>query len=128
MARTEGERGNARSRAMSPGQGPVRLPDESWAPLEDAIQRFVTTWRQGPRPALDDYLAGAGPLRQALLVELVHTELELRLKEGELARVEEYLARYPELAGDRAAVVGLIAAEHAFRRRREPGLSLSEYL
>ena len=36
--------------------------------------------------------------RLALLVELVHVELELRLKAGEPARVEEYLRRYPELA------------------------------
>src|SRR5262249_23561520 len=55
-------------------------------------------------------------------------DLELRLKAGEAARVEEYLARYPELAGDRAATLGLIAAEHELRRRREPGLALEEYL
>jgi hypothetical protein len=46
----------------------------------------------------------------------VHLELELRLKAGEAARAEEYLARYPELAGDTAAL-DLITAEHELRRR-----------
>jgi predicted ATPase len=61
-------------------------------------------------------------------VELVHVDLELRLKGGEPARVEEYLARYPSLAADRAAVVDLILTEHEVRRRREAGLSLDNYL
>src|SRR5262249_47737030 len=47
---------------------------------------------------------------------------------GEAARAEEYLVRYPELAGDTAAAVTLIAAEHELRRRREPCLCLDEYL
>jgi hypothetical protein len=58
----------------------------------------------------------------------VHLELELRLKAGEAARAEEYLARYPELAGDSAAALDLIAAEHELRRRGEPDLSLNDYL
>ena len=65
---------------------------------------------------------------RTLLIELVHTELELRLKSREAARVEEYLARYPELADDRAAVLGLIAAEYGLRRRGEPDPPLDEYL
>ena len=98
---------------------------EDCAPLEAAIKRFVAAWRQGARPALDDYLSAGGRLRHLLLVELVHTDLELRLKAGEAARAEEYLGRYSELAGDTA--VELIVAEYALRRRREPGLSLADY-
>src|SRR5262249_5852753 len=63
-----------------------------------------------------------------VLVELVHIDLELRLKAGESARVEEYLARFPELAGDRAVTLDLIAAEHGLRRRQEPAFALDEYL
>src|SRR3954449_11800542 len=98
-----------------------------WAALEEAIGCFVAAWREGPRPVIDDYLRASGRLRQALLIELVHTELELRLKAGEAARVEEHLARYPELVDDGAAVVELIAAEFEMRRRCEPELSLGEY-
>src|SRR5262249_54820887 len=37
-------------------------------------------------------------------------------------------ARYPQLAGDTAAALGLITAEHRLRRRSEPDLSLDDYL
>jgi serine/threonine protein kinase len=97
-----------------------------WAALEEAIGCFVDAWRDGPRPVIDHYLMTSGRLRQALLIELVHTELELRLKAGESVRVEEHLRRYPELVDDRA-VVELIAAEFELRRHREPELSLGEY-
>src|SRR5215471_21489162 len=99
-----------------------------WLALKDAIRRFESTHRQGCRPRIDDYLPRDGPLRLRILVELVHIDLELRLKGGEAARVEEYLSRYPELAGDHAIAVELIAAELELRRRREPGLALEDYL
>jgi serine/threonine-protein kinase len=98
-----------------------------WPALEGLIKRFEEAWHRGLRPAIDDYLPGDAEMRQVLLVELVHTELEFRLKSEEAARVEEYLARYPELAGDSTAVVGLLAAEFAFRKRVEPDARLDEY-
>jgi predicted ATPase len=103
-------------------------PAEDWVALKDAVTRFEGAWRQGPRPVIDDFLPTGDPPRARVLIELVHIDLELRLKAGEAARVEEYLARYPELAGDRAVALGLIAAEHELRRRREPGLALNDYL
>src|SRR5262249_47251869 len=112
---------------MSPEpEGTLIIARADWLPLEDAIKRFVLAWRQGSRPAIDDYLP-AGDLRHAFLVELVHTELELRLKAGEPARVEEYLARYPELIPDRATILELLVVEYELRRRREPGLALDEF-
>jgi predicted ATPase len=96
--------------------------------LKDAVHRFEDSWRQGARPAIDDYLPADDGRRHRLLVELVHIELELRLKAGEAPRVEEYLARYPQLAGDRAAALGLVVVEYELRRRREPGLALDDYL
>lgn len=102
--------------------------DDDWPALEDAIKRFVSAWRQGPRPAINNYLPADGELRYPLLIELVHTDLELRLKAGEAARVEEYLACYPELAGDTPAAVELIVAERELRRRGEPDLTLDDYL
>src|SRR5262249_27175049 len=114
---------------MSAGPQPVRPPaDEEWSALKDAVHRFEDAWRQGARPAIDDYLPPGDGRRHRLLVELAHIELELRLKAGEAARVEEYLARYPELAGDRAAALGLVVVEYELRRRREPGLGLDDYV
>src|SRR5262249_35652496 len=92
---------------MTPGDTVIRPPaHQDWAAFERAIRRFVQAWRQGARPAIEGYLPRQGPAK-GLLIELIHTELELRLKGGEAARVEEYLARYPELADDQAFVLEL---------------------
>src|SRR5262249_61545234 len=114
---------------MVPGEEPVRLiGDTGWSSLEGPIKQFVQAWRAGRRPAIEDCLPTGGPWRSPLLIELAHTELELRIKAGEKVRAEEYLAKYPALREDRAAAVHLIAAEHDLRRRAEPELDLHEYL
>src|SRR5262249_39059663 len=114
---------------MLPTPEPAPLPlTENWPALKDAIKRFEQSWRQGPRPVIDDFLPADDSLRSRVLIELVHIDLELRLKAGEAARVEEYLTRYPKLADDRAVPLGLIAAEYDLRRRSERGLSLDDYV
>src|SRR4051812_26537473 len=102
------------------------LAGSAWEGFEDVIRRFEDAWKGPARPEIIAYLP-TGTGRSRLLTELVHVELEYRLRAGESARVEEYLARYPELADDRLVVLELIAAEHEFRRRREPGLVLGEF-
>jgi serine/threonine protein kinase len=102
------------------------MSDNAWDELEDLIRRFEDAWQGRSRPEIVAYLpTGAG--RTRLLTELVQVDLEYRLRAGESARVEEYLARFPELANDRTVMLELIAVEHEFRRRREPGLALSEF-
>jgi tRNA A-37 threonylcarbamoyl transferase component Bud32 len=66
--------------------------------------------------------------RRALLIELVHEDLEYRLKAGEAMRVERYLERYPELAGDRHVVLDLLQREYQLRRSCDPEIRLEEYL
>jgi predicted ATPase len=100
---------------------------EDWSALEHVIKRFVAAWRQGERPSIDDAVRAGGG-QHLLLVELAHTELELRLKAGEPARAEEYLTRYPALADDTAAAVDLIGAEYDLRRRAEPHLPPDEFV
>jgi WD40 repeat protein len=108
---------------------PVTPPlAEDWSAVKDAIKRFEHDWRQVARPMIDKYLPSDDSLRSRVLVELVHIDLELRLKAGDSARVEEYLARYAELIDNRAVTLELIAAEHEMRRRREAGLAIDEYL
>jgi serine/threonine protein kinase/Flp pilus assembly protein TadD len=104
------------------------LPTEAWTRLEQILERFENAWLGSERPLLDDFLQEASPAeRHALLVELVHAELEFRVKAGEPVRVEDYLPRFPELGCDRRVLVDLLAAEYEQRRRREPGLLPEEY-
>src|SRR3954465_2608732 len=103
------------------------LNDNDRDEFEDVIRRFEDSWQRRERPEIITYLpTGAG--RTRLLTELIHVDLEYRLRAGESARVEEYLARFQELTADRVVMLELIAAEHEFRRRREPGLALGEFL
>ncbi len=105
-----------------------RLSSEAQSRLESAVARFEDGWQAGTTPSIHDYLPAAGPEREALLAELVHADLEWRLKGRQSVRVESYLKGFPELAGNPAAVLDLIRAEYRFRLRTEPGLKLEEYL
>ncbi len=80
------------------------LPPEVWARLEPVLNRFEDAWQGGERPVLADYLAEAGVERLALLRELIHIDLEYRLKAGERARTQDYLNRFPEIARDTCVV------------------------
>ena len=102
-------------------------PDE-WAVVHGIVTRFEQALRGGERPSIEAALALAGPWRATVLVELLHSDLEWRLKAGEPARVEDYLAGFPEMNRDRRSLVGLLAAEWTIRRRTEPTLDGDEYL
>jgi WD40 repeat protein len=90
--------------------------------MERILEAFEDAWRRGECPDLADYLPAVGPDRFRLLVELAHEDLDYRLKAGGAARVEDYLRRYPELAGDADAVVSLIAAEWQLRVPQTKGM------
>jgi tetratricopeptide (TPR) repeat protein/predicted Ser/Thr protein kinase len=90
------------------------------------VDRFEDAWRRGERPPIEDYLP-TGKTDPELLAQLVHADLEFRLNQGELVRVEAYLERYPELTADRGTVVALIEAEYYLRRLRDPALTPQEY-
>jgi WD40 repeat protein/serine/threonine protein kinase len=96
--------------------------------LMPQVERFEGAWERGERPAIADYLPPGGPERRAVLVHLLHVDLERRLKADELVRVEAYLADYPELAKEAGVVLDLLRTEYALRRAREPRLGLADYL
>jgi hypothetical protein len=114
MAVTKGERSDLTSMVRA-----------QWEPL---LRRFDRAWQLGPPPVIEDYLPADESAHLAVLVELVHTDLEYRLKAGEPARVEQYLTRFPVLGCDAGAELGLIRAEWELRGRREGGLAPEEYL
>jgi predicted ATPase/tRNA A-37 threonylcarbamoyl transferase component Bud32 len=103
------------------------LSSPSWSRCEGLIKAFEEAWRRGQVPSIGDYLHADGPERHALLVELVHVDLEFRLKAGEPARIETYLRAHPELAGNRRTTLDLIVAECELRRHHQGGVSLDEY-
>jgi serine/threonine protein kinase len=95
---------------------------------EHLLKAFEAGLRRGERPPLADYLLQGPADSLPLLAELVQLDLEYRLRAGEPARVEAYLADYPALAADRDRALGLIEAEFQLRRAREPDLAREEYL
>jgi serine/threonine protein kinase/Tfp pilus assembly protein PilF len=119
---------STRRRCTSTGSAAASVSDQSWKHLEAILDDFKQAWQRGERPSLADFLDRAkGPAeQQALLVELVHEDLEERSKAAEAVRVEEYLQRIPALGSNRAELVELIAAEFALRR--ETGCASDEYL
>jgi tetratricopeptide (TPR) repeat protein len=96
-----------------------RQPDNwlgSAAQREQLLDAFEEAWRRRARPPLEQFLP-EGPERLATLLELAQTELELRLRAGEAARAEDYLARFPDLADDSGAAVALVLWEIRLRCR-----------
>jgi WD40 repeat protein len=104
-----------------------QFPSDEWAALERVLAAFEEAWQQGRRPALEDYLPAGPDAPLTLLEELVHLDLEYRLKAGEPARVESYLERFPRLQHERDLALGLIQAEHSLRQHDEPGLEIEDY-
>jgi WD40 repeat protein/serine/threonine protein kinase len=105
------------------------LPDEGLCTERlQIVDRFEEAWQRGKQPAIDEYLPPGPVQRGQLLRELVHIDLELRLKVGEHARVEDYLGRYPELADDLDGLASLVLAECRHRQTREPDLSYEEFI
>jgi predicted ATPase len=107
---------------------PPTLTGSAWADFEDVIRRFEDAWQGPARPDIAAYLPAGATGHARLLTELVHVDLEYRLRAGEAARVEDYLARYPALADDSEAVLGLVTAEFELRRRGDTQLAIADYL
>lgn len=94
------------------------------AERESLIERFEEAWLSETPPALAEFAAN---LDKYTLVELVHVDLECRLKRGDAARVEMYMEAFPELAADPGVAMNLIANEYELRLRRESDLSIDEF-
>jgi hypothetical protein len=85
-------------------------PDHS-ARLQQRVDEHRQRCRDDQWPALSETLEDAGADRWALLIQLVHADMELRLRDGQAVRVESYLDRFPELRDDSDVQLGLIARE-----------------
>lgn len=94
---------------------------------EDVIRQFERAWLNGESPDIAKFLPEEATARAAILPQLVLVDLEFRLKRREPARVETYLQRFPELAGNPTAIQEFLSVEFHLRRRFEPLLSPAEY-
>src|SRR5262245_21237244 len=90
--------------------------EEIPAEFEDIIRRFEEAWQAEKCPDIERYVPAPLPGNTRLLFELVHIDLDLRLRAGEAALVEHYLDRFPLLGRNRDAVLELIVAEYTLRR------------
>lgn len=94
---------------------------------DDLLEAFEQAWWRGERPSIEAYLRGEGPDRTRLLAELLHTDMEFRLKASEPARVENYLGRFDEIGKNSELLLELLQWEYRVRRRLEPNLQILEY-
>ena len=108
--------------------GQATLSREVAGRVDEISDRFEQAWRRGECPRIENFLPRSEAEREAVLVELVHVELECRLDAGETPRVETYFERFRELENDASFALELISAEYALRCRRQESVSVDEYL
>ena len=80
------------------------LESHTWDDLQAVVRSFRQAINRGERPAIEAYAPEGIPDRKAVLLELVHEELEIRIKAGEPLSLASYFVRFPELWADPAAV------------------------
>ncbi len=88
-------------------QAPVRekLTPGDKRQFEAAIARFEEAWHAGTPPDIAAFLPPEpGPLRTALLQELIAIDKEFRRAAGDVRSNDEYQALFPELAADPSAL------------------------
>jgi tetratricopeptide (TPR) repeat protein/tRNA A-37 threonylcarbamoyl transferase component Bud32 len=99
---------------MTAGNGPEAQGADS-AKLLELVECFEDAWRQGKRPRLEEFLASTQRHDLEALRLLVSVDLEYRRKAGEDARVDDYLAHYPELAVSGAQGLEMLCSPSALR-------------
>ncbi len=92
------------------------LDSQAWDRLQVLVRSFRQAIQRGEKPAIEVYAPEGIPDRKAVLVELMHEELEVRAKAGEPLSLVSYLERFPEVTADPAAFRELMATEFECRR------------
>lgn len=103
---------------MSFGLGSLKT--EHWRQLQDIAEHFEKAWDavkgRGEAPALGEFLPAPGDvLRPVALHELIKTDLEIRWRNAQPARLEDYLQRFPELGPPDGLPVALVYEEYRVR-------------
>jgi formylglycine-generating enzyme required for sulfatase activity len=113
---------------MKPGFSAIaNLPEGLWQACDLVLHRFEEDRKAGNACALDGYACQVpSELRQLLLVELIHLDMEFRCQNGQPLRIEYYLEKYPDLSQNRQVVWALLLGEiqHARAGPLPPPLEL----
>jgi serine/threonine protein kinase len=112
---------------MKPESRLESLSQVDQSTVETIIERFEIAWEADPPPSLEDFIPENDLLRKIVLVELIHADLDFKIKSGKKARIENYFKRFPDLKSDQDIFCELIDAEFHLRKRSEPLLRQSEY-
>jgi eukaryotic-like serine/threonine-protein kinase len=75
-----------------------RLNPKQRAEVGGRVEAFEQAWQSGQPPEIASLLPADPEVRQALLIELVHIDMERRTKAGRPIGVEFYLKNFPDLA------------------------------
>ncbi len=94
--------------------------------IDSVCEAFERAFQKHPRPNVESFLQGEGPARWQMLLALVNSELELRLRQGEAARLKEYIERYPELLHFPNELSALLLTEVKLLGKRQ-ALVLEDY-
>ncbi|MGI9515875.1 MAG: serine/threonine-protein kinase [Pirellulaceae bacterium] len=95
--------------------------------LEELIGEFSSALSDGSGPEIENFLPVHESGRITVLKELVATELESRIISGNIARVEDYFDRFPEIERHPDVLVDLVQFEYTTRTRLEPDLDIVEF-
>lgn len=118
------------NKADEPNRSP--LDDEAKSRIERTVRRFrqaLEATVDQERPAnISDYLPReAGPLRLAMLEQLIACDLEVRYARGQKPVVEDYLLRFDEIPQEPKTPIGLLVAEYNARKLTGEDVSQDEF-
>ena len=101
-----------------------RFPPFAALQLRDDFEKAL---REGKLPAIEDFLHNPLVPRPLVLQHLVALDLDERLRRREHVRLEEYLARFPDLPRESEAIADLLLLEYEGRTRVERDIPFAEY-
>src|SRR5262245_30405303 len=82
----------------APRSGNESLPLSLAQRVDAACNRFEHAWKEGRRPAVEDFLADTPEAdRAVLLLQLIALDIDYRRLAGEDPQPEQYHARFPEI-------------------------------
>ena len=100
-----------------------------WGQLSEHIDALIAAWETGEPPELARFVpADPPPLRRLTLIEAVKIDLEYRWKEPARPKtIEQYVADFPELAGEGDVPCDVIYEEFHVRHAAGEPVTLADY-